>query len=839
MDGVDLAGYTDFVQIGRGGFGTVYRARQVSLGRDVAVKILDRVERDDESVRRFRQECSALVALGGSAHAVTVFDAGTTPDGFPYLVMEYLPGGSLQDRLRTNGPMSPRLVVAASQDIASALADAHASGVLHRDVKPSNVMIDASGRCRLADFGIASLFAAGTQTLTGLAAVTVDHSAPEDLYSLGSTMFHLLTGHPPFRHGGNTSIVSVIRRVVNEAPPDLRHFGVPEPLVEVVECLLSKSPGDRPSSAAEVHGELVRIARVIAPGSDAVVDFERTVVRAVLPSSPMFGAMNAPPRVNAPSPVGASLEPFADAKRTNETPLSMAGRGLRVAAAPENAVDAESRRRAMVVLVGVACGAVLLLAAGLTFALTRDGRESSASTADALTTRAVTTSSAGGSTTSTGLSPTTAGASSTGPSVANVTSASGSPPVSVLGATVVASTSSPTTKGVTVSIGTAVRVDAPSTDASTSASSVQTTLLSTTSSTRAVSASSTTSSSSSSSSSTSSSTTTSTSAALPLPNAPTSVSASPNDGSVTLSFVPPTIGATSVTYAVRVDGGSPRALSGPGGQITGLTNGVPYTFQVRATNASGDGPWSSPSIGVVPYGLPGAPTGAGSLVLQRTYLIIGWTASASNGSAITRYEVASDGGAFVSNGVETTFRHDGLAGGQTHNYVIRAVNARGPGPTATVTATTIPPLVPPPFIYCPGGSGVTSNVLIKTTNLIDNGTLLCASIYWQFEAPGQYVEVQVPGLAAMSPGSATLRVRYTNGYGRPSTTTVSSASLTQTVAWPVTGTWTNWVWRDIPITVGPSTRVRIAWSGPAGTLTSAGPASASSLNIDQIQITVP
>jgi serine/threonine protein kinase len=259
MSPPEIPGFEDLREIGRGGFGTVYRARQVSLSRDVAIKVLDRVERDADALRRFQLECRAMVTIGGARNVVNVFDAGSQ-DGIPYLVMEYLPHGSLDDLLKKSGPMQPSTVIRAGRDVAQALSGAHARGVLHRDVKPSNVLLTTDGECKLADFGIAAIFSENPFTATGVSPATIDHAAPEvldgargdvrsDLYSLGSAMFTLLTGSPPFRSSGDTSLAAVVRRVLLDPPPDLRARGVPDPLAGLVNTLLSKNPGERPTSA--------------------------------------------------------------------------------------------------------------------------------------------------------------------------------------------------------------------------------------------------------------------------------------------------------------------------------------------------------------------------------------------------------------------------------------------------------------------------------------------------------------------------------------------------------------------------------------------------------------
>ncbi len=253
-----VAGYTILAELGRGGFAVVYRARQDTVGREVALKILSRVDLDARALQRFQREARAMGALSWHPHIVVLHDAGQASDGVPYLAMEYLEQGSLGDRLRAAGPLSWDAVAVIGIEVAGALETAHREGLLHRDLKPENLLIGPWGHTKLADFGIVTP-ATGTRTTgagAGSVTGTIAHTAPEvldgaratvasDVYSLGSTLYELLAGAPAFLRPGDESAIVMALRAVTEPVPDLRARGIPDPLAAVVERAMAKSPAER------------------------------------------------------------------------------------------------------------------------------------------------------------------------------------------------------------------------------------------------------------------------------------------------------------------------------------------------------------------------------------------------------------------------------------------------------------------------------------------------------------------------------------------------------------------------------------------------------------------
>ena len=264
----------------------MYRAREETFDRQVAVKVLNSAIADPEALARFQRECRALGQVDGHPNIVTVHSAGTTVNGHPYLIMAYEPNGSLQDRLDRGLRPEPQQLAKIGAELADALATAHATGVLHRDVKPANVLLSSREVPKLADFGIARLVGDSSRTKTGSITASIAHAPPEqveglpaspasDAYSLGSTMAALALGHPPFMTSDNDSLASVLGRLVTQDPPDLRTAGQSPELATLVSSLMRKDAADRPSDLAEVATSLRRMAEstTAAHATDTEVNF--------------------------------------------------------------------------------------------------------------------------------------------------------------------------------------------------------------------------------------------------------------------------------------------------------------------------------------------------------------------------------------------------------------------------------------------------------------------------------------------------------------------------------------------------------------------------------------
>ncbi|MCO1654926.1 serine/threonine-protein kinase [Pseudonocardia humida] len=278
---LEISGYRDVVEIGRGGFATVYRARRVAFAQDVAIKVLSGGVVDGDTVARFERERQVLGALAQHPNIVTVYDSGTTAEGAPFLAMEYLPGGTLSDHLDRQGTFDVRRVAEIAVKLSGALETAHRSGVLHRDIKPDNVMVSRYGEPVLADFGIARMSGA-LQTQSGVVTATLSHAPPEvldghpptarsDLYSLASTLYTLLAGSAPFVRTGEHSLAPLLARVIRDPVPDLRPRGVPADVCSLLERAMAKDPADRPRSALEFGQAFQHLQRANGVPPSAIV----------------------------------------------------------------------------------------------------------------------------------------------------------------------------------------------------------------------------------------------------------------------------------------------------------------------------------------------------------------------------------------------------------------------------------------------------------------------------------------------------------------------------------------------------------------------------------------
>ncbi|MEY2471432.1 MAG: hypothetical protein QOK28_761 [Actinomycetota bacterium] len=256
-----IPGVTDLTLIGSGGSGLIYRGRQEQLSRDVAVKVLAAPAATAESVTRWKRELDAMGRLSNHPNIVAVYDSGLTDDGRAYLVMPFIPGGSLGDRVRAAGPLSVDEAVPIGVKIANALAAAHEAGVLHRDVKPDNVLLSPY-EPQLADFGIARLIDATTTVVTeaGMLAATVNYAAPEvlageraseasDVYGLAATLHTALSGDVPFPHAPGANAIAVAHQIIHEDVPVLPP-SVPDAVAAVIAQGMAKNPVDRPQSAS-------------------------------------------------------------------------------------------------------------------------------------------------------------------------------------------------------------------------------------------------------------------------------------------------------------------------------------------------------------------------------------------------------------------------------------------------------------------------------------------------------------------------------------------------------------------------------------------------------------
>ncbi|MFC7642554.1 serine/threonine-protein kinase [Streptosporangium lutulentum] len=262
---IAVPGYEVSGVLGQGGFGIVYRARQLAVEREVALKVDNRVLVSERDRRRFMREVTAAGALSGHPHVAHVYDAGVLPDGRPYMVLELCPGGSLSDRMRAERQLPAAEVADIGIRIADALAAAHDAGVLHRDIKPANILINRYGNVVLADFGLAAMSASGAEVSVTRESLTPAYAPPEafeltepsaagDVYSLAATLYALLSGRPPrFPEGGvvNIAVVMALHRL---PIPDIP--GVPPELTDLLRQAMVTDPGQRTPSAAMVRDAL-------------------------------------------------------------------------------------------------------------------------------------------------------------------------------------------------------------------------------------------------------------------------------------------------------------------------------------------------------------------------------------------------------------------------------------------------------------------------------------------------------------------------------------------------------------------------------------------------------
>ena len=274
--------------IGSGGMSTVYRAYDPTLERWVAIKLMHRdISDDPDQLERFRREARAVARLS-HPHVVTVIDFGED-EGTPYIVLEYVEGETLKDRIRRMGRLPVAEAVAYAIEIGRALSAAHAERLVHRDVKPQNVLIDAEGRGKVTDFGIARSLESHGLTATGRVLGTTDYVSPEqalgqdvteqsDVYSLGIVLFEMLTGEVPFRAD---SQVAVAMKHVKEPLPDVqrRRPEVSASLAAVLEHATAKETANRYATAAAMVHDLEEVLAIEVARAGETTGEATTVLR--------------------------------------------------------------------------------------------------------------------------------------------------------------------------------------------------------------------------------------------------------------------------------------------------------------------------------------------------------------------------------------------------------------------------------------------------------------------------------------------------------------------------------------------------------------------------------
>lgn len=344
-------------RIGRGGMAEIFQARDILLDRPVAMKVLfPEFATDPAFVERFRREAQAAANLN-HPNIVAVYDWGKVNNTY-YIAMEYVNGRTLADILKQSGTLTPMQVCDVMSEVASALISAHQNGVIHRDIKPGNILVSTTGQVKVADFGIARALGAGVEqglTQTGAVMGTATYFSPEqaqgastdqrsDIYSLGVVMYEMLSGVPPFT--GENAVAIAYKQVHERAMPlDQRLTSAPPEVAAIVAKCMEKSPDDRYSSAEEVRDELRRFVEgmpVLAVS--AKTEAERATQ--VLPQTDV-NATTVISAQDAATELLPKISPTAT-KQTNYPPY-----------------DDKSPQRTAVFVFGALFAAIVLLAGGL------------------------------------------------------------------------------------------------------------------------------------------------------------------------------------------------------------------------------------------------------------------------------------------------------------------------------------------------------------------------------------------------------------------------------------------------------------------------------------------
>ena len=309
-------------RLAMGGMAEVWRATDCVLNRPVAVKMLHRHLANDVSlVERFRAEALAVAKLSHPG-IVSVYDT-VTDNGVTAIIMELVPGNNLRDELQARGVLPIPQAVRIAAAVADALSVAHAAGVVHRDVKPANILLCPDGRVLIADFGIAKVSATAALTVAGTMLGTAGYLSPEqveghptdaraDIYGLGAVLYEMLTGQLPFK-GESDAALALARLHTDPSPPSRLRPGIPERLDRIVLISLARRPGDRYHSAAAMCDALLGQRTGQRPVPTGATPLPRSIPSAASAGAPRTGASGSHPRPaparRPPAPTGPHGQP--------------------------------------------------------------------------------------------------------------------------------------------------------------------------------------------------------------------------------------------------------------------------------------------------------------------------------------------------------------------------------------------------------------------------------------------------------------------------------------------------------------------------------------------------
>jgi len=317
-------GYANVAELASGAFATVYRAVELGTGRPVALKVLRVADASPHLVEVFEKELGALALLSNHPNVTTLYGTFSTPEGRPVLVLE-LCRESLAHRARQNGTLPASEVVRVGIKIAGALETAHRAGLLHRDMKPQNILVSQFDEPVLADFGVATL-QAQAQSTEGVFGFTTLHAPPEaleglplsassDIYGLASSMYQLLVGRGPFSSYEGEAPASVILRILRDPAPRAPAVDVPVALADLMENALAKDPAKRPQSAGAFAETLREIEALAGWAQTPYVVWG--AAQAAAPSAEDEAEPPAPGPAAAPNPAAAQLAQLLQAEREN------------------------------------------------------------------------------------------------------------------------------------------------------------------------------------------------------------------------------------------------------------------------------------------------------------------------------------------------------------------------------------------------------------------------------------------------------------------------------------------------------------------------------------------